>query len=462
LDSHNPSRGQNRRRFVESLARIILAPELSCKRHRALGWLRPLSFFARFCERTIMSVNSIRNWFRRPARPSPLRRRLRLESLEIRANPSSTILVDDDGQQFPNADFETIQEAVDAAESGDRIFVATGDYQEQVVIGDDKDNLSIRAVGHANIIAPEVFGDPSNAIVHIDGADGVKLAGFAIRGDGFATGPNFGILVDGDGSASLSLNRISGIRDEPLSGRQEGVAIQFGQLTDGGPGSGSASLNHISDYQKGGIVVIGEGSSASISFNKIRGVGETDVIAQNGIQISDGAEAHVDFNAVSGNQYTGADFESVGILIFDTANVRVRGNTTFNNDEGILLFGDLVEVSDVTVELNLAFNNTFNGIGLFNVTDSTVRANVAKNNGFDGINLEASSDNQVFLNFASSNGRHGIALEEDTEDNVISFNKMFDNEEFDAFDASTGSGTAGTANIWRFNRFDTSNPEGLR
>jgi parallel beta-helix repeat protein len=409
-----------------------------------------------------MFRTSIRNWFARPQRRPVVRHRLRLEALECRVTPSRTIRVDDDGHQFHHPDFNTIQAAVNAAHPGDHILVAAGNYREQVVIPADKDDLDIRAVGNAIITAPATFGDPTNAIVHVAGADDVDLQGFKIQGNGAATGPNFGVLVDGGGSADVRFNRIVDIRDNPLTGRQEGVAIQFGQLTSGGPGSGSARGNRIEGYQKGGIVVIGDGSSAQVKQNTIRGAGATNVIAQNGIQISDGATASVEHNTVSGNIFTGPDFEGVGILVFNTSNVTIRHNKTFDNDEGILLFGDTGSaVTNVTVGHNTSFNNTFNGIGLFNVTDSTVEHNRTDHNGFDGINLEMSSHNQVTHNNASFNGRDGIALEADATDNTVRHNHMSHNTDFDAFDDSTGSGTAGTANTWDHNHFQTSSPTGL-
>jgi len=395
----------------------------------------------------------------RQARPKT---RLRVESLESRVTPSRTILVDDDAHQFHHPDFNTIQAAVTAAHSGDQILVAAGNYREQVVIPAGKNRLDIRAVGDARITAPATFGDPSRAIVHDAGATGLKLWGFTIQGNGGTTGPDVGVLVDGGGSADIRYDRILNIRDNPLGGAQTGVAIQFGELTTGGSGSGSATANWIEGYQKGGIVVIGAGSNADVSFNTVRGAGATGAIAQNGIQVSDGARGRVEFNSVSGNKYTGQDFEGVGILVFNTSDVRVKGNVTFNNDEGILLFGDTGStVSNVTVELNASFNNTFNGIGLSNVSHSSVRLNTTNRNGSDGINVELSTGNEIRNNWANSNHRDGIALESTATGNFVRNNSMFDNTMFDAFDDSTGTGTAGTANQWEHNRFHTSSPSGL-
>ena len=173
-------------------------------------------------------------------------------------------------------------------------------------------------------------------------------------------------------------------------------------------------------------------------------------------------QARVDFNTVSGNKFTGQDFEGVGILVFNTSNVRVKGNTTFNNDEGILLFGDTGStVNNVTVELNTSFSNTFNGIGLSNVSFSTVRLNTTNHNGSDGINVELSTGNEIKNNWAYFNHRDGIALESTATVNFVHNNAMFGNTMFDAFDDSTGSGTGGTDNLWEHNFFHTSSPSGL-
>ena len=240
------------------------------------------------------------------------------------------------------------------------------------------------------------------------------------------------------------------------------MAIQFGQRETGGPGSGSAKYNSIEGYQKGGIVVIGDGSEANVSFNSVRGVGSTAVIAQNGIQISDGASARVEFNIVSGNKYTGADFEGVGILVFNTSNVRIRGNLVYGNDDGIALFAEKdSEVSDVTVELNRSTNNSRDGISLVNVADSTIKLNDASHNGRDGINVQDSSKVSVFFNVAFGNDNDGIAFGANAIGNSIIGNLAFRNGNFDASDASTGGGTAGTGNEWRRNWFGDSDPDGL-
>jgi len=379
--------------------------------------------------------------------------RLRLECLEIRATPSRTITVDDDGAQTNNkADFTSIQAAVNAASPGDRIRVFNGTYAEQVIIPADKDNITLTSAtgkggpGSNVVIAPTAFTDPSEAVIRVAGATGVEISGFTITGaavgSGAGVGANYGVLVDGGGSATVRDNRISAIRDNPITGEQEGIGIQYGFTSAGqvlSSGSGEARGNVIDDYQKGGIVVIGGGSFASIRMNTITGVGPTDVIAQNGIQVSNSATADVRMNTVTGNVYTPATFVAVGILIFETSGVTVRQNVVSGNDEGILLYF----ADDSTVELNTATGNTQNGIALFESDDNTVSLNKASNNAKDGINIDTSRNNVVFNNFTFDNARYGIALEIGATGNTVRINHLGGNGLDDLFVADPAANSIG-------------------
>ena len=58
----------------------------------------------------------------------------------------------------------------------------------------------------------------------------------------------------------------------------------------------------MSGYQKGGVVVDGAGSSATIGNAVVTGIGATTQLAQNGIQVGDGAGAQIFDSRVSGNE----------------------------------------------------------------------------------------------------------------------------------------------------------------
>jgi hypothetical protein len=107
------------------------------------------------------------------------------------------------------------------------------------------------------------------------------------------------VRVDGGGSAGIAQNHITKIEDMPFSGCQNGVAVQVGRANpplDDTTGSAAIRNNLIDNYQKNGVTIANKGSSGFVAGNMIRGVGPTVTIAQNGVQISDGAQA-----AVTGN-----------------------------------------------------------------------------------------------------------------------------------------------------------------
>src|SRR5437762_2437060 len=105
---------------------------------------------------------------------------LRLETLELRANPSTLSV----GGPHPN--FTSIQAAVNAAHSGDHIKVYPGTYHEQVLIPSKLSNLDLEAVGPTDTvkIAPTSFAaDPTTeAVIHDAGAKNVRIHGFLITG----------------------------------------------------------------------------------------------------------------------------------------------------------------------------------------------------------------------------------------------------------------------------------------
>ena len=101
------------------------------------------------------------------------------------------------------------------------------------------------------------------------------------------------------------------IGEVPLNGSQHGNAIAY---IEGA--SGTISGNTVSRYQKNGITVSGEGTSASVLSNIVTGEGPVTYIAQNGIQISFGATPLVRGNTVSRNWYTPTSYTACGLLIY--------------------------------------------------------------------------------------------------------------------------------------------------
>lgn len=309
-------------------------------------------------------------------------------TLSLTSASGDVLIVDNDLLDCPNAQFVTIQSAVNAAASGDKIKVCPGIYIEQVTIPAGKDDLTLFSEGarQAIIKAPPVM-TPPQAIVRVSGAQDATIRHFTITGPG-GSGCNsirYGVFVDNGGSAHITDNHITEIRDfPPLSGCQNGIGVSVGRvLPPDGPTAGSATVVHnlIDNYQKGGVLVDGASSSAEVAYNEVIGAGPTTFIAQNGIQLSRGAHADAHHNKVSRNFYSPASDAATGFLLFDNPDARVHHNSVFLNEAGI---GTFFVNGTAEVSFNSARNN-FDGIVAFsNTTNTLITHNAAfENSRFD-------------------------------------------------------------------------------
>ena len=420
---------------------------------------------------------------------------------DVSANPGSSSsnihwVNDDGGIYVPpgngcgNPGYPTIQSAVNAAAPGDRIKVCTGLYQEQVTFPSGKDNIELLAVSRWNAVikAPPamVAGQGGFAIVRITSAQNVTILGFTITGPG--PGPcgslHYGVRVEGGGSANVLGNHIIDIRDNPLSGCQNGVAVGAGRASpsQGDVTTGSAQIigNVIERYQKNGPTVSNAGSSAVIAHNRIFGIGPTAIIAQNGIQVSAGATAKIRHNFVAQNIYTGPIFASTGILLFTSGTVPVEHNSITSNDVDLYMFdagaGSLASHNRIRAstydgvvvfdsdQLNIANNRTDQnggpGIGVYFAQSNILDRNHVDDNEDSGILLDGASTNTVSNNQVRDNGTEsldmtdGIRLEATSSGNTIRDNHLRHNVTHDCHDN-------GTANTWTNNHGETSLPPGL-
>ena len=248
----------------------------------------------------------------------------------------------------PGLPCKTIQRTVDVACPGEVVHVAAGTYTEQVTIGK---SLTVIGAGASltTVKAPGVLSGDLNHqnVVTIEGTGvSVDLGGVTVAGPGPSGCGSIqaGVMVRNGADAAIHDNTIADIRDNPLSGCQNGRAILIG---DHGLPSTSAtatiSNNTVVGYQKNGVDLRNGGTFATISNNTITGAGATPLIAQNGVVVV-GAAAAVLGNTVGGNECNhpscGADVftgdQSTGILVLDPdAAVQVANNDVSSNDIGV-------------------------------------------------------------------------------------------------------------------------------
>ena len=263
-------------------------------------------------------------------------------------------------------DFDTIQEAINAANEGDVIQVLPGTYIEQITINK---TLTIIGSGAKSTIIeappleelePGIVGPPS--IINIDNEAKVNIKGFSIKGiEGTNCDGLFGIVVLGD--ATLKLDSVI-IQD------CTNVGVLVGSIrTPIGPQSGHAIIKNtlITDYRSSGVVVPGSGSTLTISHSKIIG-SAPDAFGVIGISFHSGAKAKIVNNIISENicdlPECGPDpftqVQAFGIAASNAGNGSViADNYVSNNDVGIGVFG---ESGCCIVDKNKLTDNRFFGI----------------------------------------------------------------------------------------------------
>ena len=276
-------------------------------------------------------------------------------------------------------------------------------------------------------------------------ATGVTISGFTISGP--ANGIGYGVLVDQNGVATVTGNKITAIHDAPdVTGNQNGVGIAAGCcLPTPGASSGSvtATNNTIDTYQKAGIDIRGDGSSGTLSGNNITGRADGGHRSERDSDLarreSDGDREHrgrqrvpaADRDRNRNSHYRRTTAPPVG-------NVTVSNNTLRRNDGNIFVFG--VKSGSVIT-----------------VTGNTTTA------GLYGIIVDDSTKVLVEKNIIGAPGIDGIDAGPDAAGNTFRANKANGAIEpgHDCLDESTGGLTAGTNNTWTGNAGDIQSPVGI-
>ena len=238
---------------------------------------------------------------------------------------------------FPG--FNSIQAAVTASNPGDTIVVCDGTYAEQVTIGK---SLTLAGSGNAIIQAPATLvadGSGKKNVVEVNAAASVTMFGFTVVGPGpGACGSiDTGIAVLGGASLDLSATTVRDIRDNPLSGCQNGEGIRVGTPRySATPDVGHATIDNVivTHYQKNGIVVAGTSSTGKITNTTVTGQGKTPLLAENGIEVVDGAAATISTSTMRDNFYTGAQkVKACGLLIINANGVNDSNNIYLNDQQ---------------------------------------------------------------------------------------------------------------------------------
>lgn len=276
------------------------------------------------------------------------------------------IHVDDDSKDYPNADFAKIQDAVDAASTGDTIIVYPGTYTENLDVS--KDQLTIKSESGADSTIVQAM-DPDDHIFEIK-ADHIEIQGLTIQG---ATGNEKAGIYSYDCPISVS--------DLTLSDNNYGI---YAYSTP------RSSLR----------------VSGSVFSSNNRGICSHSTFG------SRYGEVHVSDSTFSDNDY--------GIYTSDFCGVNISNSAFSNNDYGI--YGD--NRMSIHAEYSTFSNNTYGIYG-----NSIWGINSSHSNFYDndyGVYAINGWDNTLSISYSNfRNNRRGIYYQASTLSSHIIFLNNF-------------------------------------
>jgi parallel beta-helix repeat protein len=359
-----------------------------------------------------------------------------------------TLVVDNDGADCPQAEYNTIQQAVAAAEAGDKILVCPGRYLETVVVDETTPDLRIEAQGAPGDVM--LVGTSAQlAGFYLHNTSGVLVQGFTVQGFGVPFVPGVpasqgaNIRIEGGSgntlrknvtTLSLDGNGIQVINSSANVVEQNSSFGNTGQRSDGIEMSGELAVNNIIRHNE-----TFENGQTGININGPLGTGNV---------VFGNRSHHNNGTGIRNISFTGAVAAGAHGTVIENNHLFANGvlPSAFSIGGGIIVGAS----HDVIVTNNRSeMNNPF-GIRLQNgATDNLVEKNEVVQNTEDGIRLGPNVDaNTVRLNLVRGNGRDGIRVDDAASaGNTIERNVLLQNAEHDAHDDSVPG-----ANFWINNR----------
>lgn len=319
-------------------------------------------------------------------------------------------------------DYPTIQEAINNANEGDRIFVRSGLYKENVLINKDR----IMLYGEKNAT---IDGNGNNVITIY--ANFITIHGFKIINSGYM---NSGIYIDGS-HCYIGNNVIE----------NNGYAICLNYSCNNVIGNNTISHNY-----KDGIclynsennimdnntilsnwngIVMWNCYNNTIERNNIENGtflynSTKNIIRNNFMNGSDGLFLYYsNNNSIDANTISN---DGVGMLLWYSCNNKMINNEIFNNEYGIWLCNNS---NDNIISNNIIASNNRDGIYLILSNKNEIANNIITSNNKRGVSLMLSNRNRISSNNITSNGKYGVYLYY-SNCNFIWRNNFIDNDAF--------------------------------
>jgi parallel beta-helix repeat protein len=364
--------------------------------------------------------------------------------LPMNVSAATTWYVDDvagSGSGNPAEDFTSIQDAVDAASSGDTVYVYAGTYNEQVTIektltleGENKDTTIVQGpAGGSGIWLKSVTGVTVKNF-HVKGARwNIKVessSGNIITNNKASDSSWFGIFLIYSSNNEIIKNTVTG--------NSYGMYLRFSsnnnllkENTATGNSYGIRFYPNPSYNELDGNIISNNGEGIDMYFgtkNKLR----NNVFTNNDYNFDVGASTPEQYdhdidtsNTINGKpiyywvgKTSGTISSSAGYVgVISCKNILVKDVTLTNNDQGLLL----AYTTDSTVE-NVVVKNNWRGIISRYGGSNTIKKNTVSDNVEYGIYLDNSVDNNVLENTVTNHDT-GI-FPEYSDGNTISKNTV--------------------------------------
>jgi len=306
--------------------------------------------------------------------------------------------------------FNTIQEGIDAAQSGDTVQAASGIYEEADI--NFKDGIILQGAG-AGITKITSTGDFHTIIIAANAESG-KIDGFTIDGNGIV---DYGFDLNRS-NITITNNVITKIEYNGLYAWSSKPAISNNQFTENRETpihlkrSDAIVTDNVIKENDGNGIHCEFRTNATITNNEIslnRGSGismdgfsepiiKNNQITDNGHQGISAVSASpiIEENTISGNAEDGIGGSS--------SDMSIRKNTiTENASAGIYL-----ESSEPTISENEISGNGAHGVWMGSNSGGSVSDNIIMDNGSDGINTSFRTMTVITDNTITGNATDGI------------------------------------------------------
>lgn len=277
--------------------------------------------------------------------------------------------------------YYSIQDAVNAATSGDTINVAAGTYSETGQILIDKDLTITGDSASKPVIKPTANRagiNASDAWFLVSPSVTFNLSNVVLDGDTFFVWQG----VRSHGTAVIDNVDFRNIQGSLTGSPYRGFAVlAFGGTVPGGAGSDSHSSGGTSStltvanstfeqIGRVGILVKGTESTATVTGSTYTGKGDGDFLDY-AFEAGAGGSITANGNTISSNRGVASDGStSAGILVTDYygtgTSATLEGNTITNNTDGVAVGYNATDVSIASVHNNNLSGNTGNGVNSTN------------------------------------------------------------------------------------------------